>query len=235
MRAKVTAAIAIFSAILAGCTQTTPTFQTGKDAELTFDGLTRLDGTVMDVAWARKDIDLTGYRKVMLQNAGVEFRPVSGPYSGRAGTTSIRRSGQSVFPMDEATQELVIQTLSIAFREELAQSTVFEIVDEPGPDVLLVRGGLLDVISNVPPDTIGRSRNFLSRVGEATLVLEVRDSESKTVYARGVDRRAAEQSGGMGMESNTVTNRAQVRRLGKRWGQTLREALDALLTGETAS
>jgi len=112
--------------------------------------------------------------------------------------------------------------------EELAKSTVFEIVDEPAPDVLLVVGGLLDVVSRVPPETVGRSRIFIDRVGEATLILEVRDSVSNTIIARAVDRRAAE-SGMEMMESSRPRNRAEVRRLGRRWGGLLRNGLEQMI------
>ena len=96
-----------------------------------------------------------------------------------------------------------------------------------------VVGGLLDVVSRVPPDTVGRSRIWIESVGEATLVLEVRDSQSNAIFARAVDRRAAERNQQL-MESNTVTNRAEVRRLGRRWGGMLREGLEALLTADGA-
>ena len=95
------------TAALAACSSTA-TFQTGPDAEMTHDGLTRMDNTVLDAVWARTDIDVVGYKKVMLEGLGVEFRPVTGPYSGRGGTSSsaMRRSSQSTFPMDAETQQL---------------------------------------------------------------------------------------------------------------------------------
>lgn len=48
--------ILAFFALSAGWTST-PEFQSGPDAEVTHDGLTRLDKTVMDVVWAKLDID----------------------------------------------------------------------------------------------------------------------------------------------------------------------------------
>ena len=96
---KITSRLAMLLslAVFAGCAPT-PTFQEGPDAEVTHDGLTRMDGTIMDVVWARTDIDLTGYSKVMFDGVGVEFREVSGPYSGRAGTgtSAARRSNQTI-------------------------------------------------------------------------------------------------------------------------------------------
>jgi hypothetical protein len=215
----------------AGCSPT-PTIQTGADAEVSFDGLNRVDGTIMDAVWVLKGADLTAYRKIRLEGIGVEFRPVTGPYSGRAGTTNSITRGSSAgpFPLDEATQEVFIAEIAAAFTEELGQSDTFEIVDESGPDVLLVRAGLLDVVSMVPPDTVGRSDIFIQRVGEATLVLELRDSESKAIFLRAVDRRAAQRGGNQMTRSTSVTNRAEVRRLGQHWAGLVREGLDTILT-----
>jgi hypothetical protein len=63
------------------------------------------------------------------------------------------------------------------------------------------------------------------------LVLEIRDSMSNAIYARAIDRRAAQRMGQM-MESNRVTNRAEVRRLGRRWGELLRNGLEAMLSAD---
>lgn len=216
------------SLIATGCTST-PTFQTGEDAELTYDGLTRMQGTIMDVVWARTDIDLTAYSKIMFNNVGIEYREVSGPASGRGGTTTTMRMNQTEFRLDEATRELFEAEITGAFREEMATSEVFEIVEEAGPDVLLIVGGLLDVVSRVPPERVGRSRVFLDSVGEATLILEIRGSMSNSIYARAADRRAAAASGPM-RESNRATNRAEVRRLGRRWAGILRAGLETLMT-----
>ena len=63
------------------------------------------------------------------------------------------------------------------------------------------------------------------------MVLEIRDSMSNAIYARAIDRRAAQRMGQM-MESNRVTNRAEVRRLGRRWGELLRNGLEAMLSAD---
>lgn len=229
MNKNLTLTAALLLLVAAGCSSA-PAFQQGEDAELTHDGLTRIDNTVMDAVWARTDIDIRGVTKIMFEGVGVEYRAVSGPYSGRAGTTSVRRSSQTEFQLDAETRALFEQEIRSAFLEEMGRSNVFTIVDEPGPDVLLIRGGLLDVISRVPPETVGRSRMFIDRVGEATLVLEIRDSESNAILVRAVDRRAAERTGQQMVESNRATNRAEVRRLGRRWATILSSGLERLLT-----
>jgi hypothetical protein len=232
MNKSIVATLFALAALSTGCTST-PEFQSGPDAEVTYDGLTRLDKTVMDVVWARTDIDLSGYSKIMLEGVGVEFRPVDGPYSGRAGTSTTRSSSsRSEFQLDDATKKLVVKEISGAFTEELAQSDKYEIVDVAGPDVLLLRAGLLDVISRVPPSTVGRSSIYLDSVGEATLVMELHDSTSDAILIRAIDRRAAETRTGSVTESNPVTNRAEIRRLGRRWASIIRSGIETLISGE---
>jgi hypothetical protein len=160
---------------------------------------------------------MSGYSKIMLQGAGIEYRP--------GGTRSRSRGGP--YEVTEEQKARFEQVVSEAFREEMARSERFEIVDEPGPDVLLIRGALLDVVSYVPPDDVaGRVEVYLSSVGEATLVIEIRDSITNAIMARAIDRGAAEDTSRM-FNSNRVTNRAEVRRLVQRWARALREGLEA--------
>lgn len=226
MKTKVITVLAA-TAMFAGCSST-PEFQTGPDAETTFDGLTRLDRTIMDAVWARQDADVSNITGVRFIGLGVEYRNVDGPYSGRAGTTSsTARRGHSEFQLDEATRALFEEEIRGAFLEEISRSTVFDVVEEPGPTVLDVHIGLLDVVSRVPPETVGRSRIFIDSVGDATLVLEITDSISGTTIARAIDRRAAGSS--TASESTPPRNRAEVRRLGRRWGAMIRDGIEAMI------
>ncbi len=209
--------------LVAGCTTSTPTIDTSDDAEATFDGLYPVQDGRADQAWMRPDVDLSKYSKIRLQGVGVQYRP-----GGESGRTYASRTNADHYEVTEEQRAAFEEVMREAFREELAQSKHFTIVDENGPDVLLIRGGLLDVVSYVPPDPIGRGRVFLSSVGEATLVLEISDSITQTALARVVDRRAAEDMSGQLREANRVTNRTEVRRLAKYWGTRLRESLDDL-------
>jgi len=126
----------------------------------------------------------------------------------------------------EAQRERLLATVREAFLKELGKSTRFTLVDEPGPDVLMIRGALLDVVSFVPPDTAGRSEVFLSSVGEATLVLEVRDSITHAIFARAADRDAAASMSGTLQRSSRGLNATEVRQMVERWARSLREALE---------
>lgn len=207
-------------ALVAACATSTPTLDTSSEAELSFDGLYPIKGGSADAAWMRQGADISKYSKIMLQGVGIEYRP-----GGESGRLYHARSSADHFEITDQQKAKLVQVMRDAFRDELGRSERFTIVDEPGPDVLLIRGGLLDVVSFVPPEPVGRSEIYLSRVGEATLVLEIRDSVSEAVIARAVDRRAAEDSLGFN-ESNRVNNAAEVRRMAKTWARLLRERLD---------
>jgi len=212
----------IFAIVVVGCETAPPTIQTGPEAELSFDGLHKVDNSQADAAWARPDFDISGYTKIMPLSAGIEYRQVKD-----RGRSSIARSQGGPYFIDDKARARFEELVSEVFTEELKKIERFEIVDEPGPDVLVVVGGLLDVVSYVPPDPVGgRSYVYLSSVGDATLVLELRDSETGTILARSIDRRAAEPIGATLQDSNRVSNAAEVRRLIRHWASRLREGLD---------
>lgn len=128
--------------------------------------------------------------------------------------------------MSQAAQTRLVEIMRKAFETELSRSEHFELTDEVGPDVLTVWGGLLDVVSFIPPQRAGRDNLFLSRVGEATLVIELRDSETNATLMRIMDRQAVNRPMGDVRVSNTVTNSADVRRLANRWARLFRQRLD---------
>ena len=216
--------------VLVGCETAPPTIQTGPDAELSFDGLHLVDNSRADLAWARPDFNLASYTKIWPVGAGVEYRQVR----NRGSSTMANSRGGPYFINDKARGQFE-ELVGEIFKEELQKVEQYELVDGPGPDVLMIRGALLDVTSMVPPEPVGsRSIVFLSNIADATLVLELRDSETGTILARSVDRRAAETIGGTFRRSNSVSNSAEVRRLIRFWATRLREGLDGFAQ-ETAS
>lgn len=213
------AVLGVFSAEAPG----KPKLETGQDAEITHDGLYRVDKTVMDAAWVKPDLDLTPYKKLLIGAAGMSFKPVDD--EGQRWWPG--RSDQTEFPISEENKVRLQEEMGKAFLEELADLRRYEIVGEPGEGVLLLAVALIDVVSSVPPvdECIGRCDVYLSSVGEATLVLELRDSVTNEVLARAADRRAAEQQG-WPIEANSVTVWPEVERLAHAWGKQVRKRLD---------
>jgi hypothetical protein len=216
--------------LLVACSSAPPTIEQGPDAEVTYDGLHKVDNARFAQAWADPDIDYSVYNKIMPGEAFFEFRAVKKSSKSSLQTT---RSSENEYWIDDEDKQKLIDEVTAIFREELGKSTRFTITTEPGPDVLMIRGGLHDIVSNVPPELIGRGDIYLDSVGEATLILEGIDSMSGETIFRAMERRSAERPGGSGapgtmMVSNTVTTWAEVRRLARRWATALREGLDSI-------
>ena len=217
-------AILALATLIVGCAAQEPSIQQGPDAEKTFDGLVRIDNGRFKDSWADPDIDFSRYNKIMVGKAVFEFRAVKDTGS----STSMRRNNQSEFYISDKNKEKLIETVTEVFREELNKSENFTESESAGPDVLVIVGAMHDIVSYVPPDMIGRGDIYLSSVGEATMILEARDSLGGETIYRAVDRRAAEQAGGYGTISNSVTNTAEVRRMAQRWATRLREGMDSI-------
>jgi hypothetical protein len=200
-----------------------PRIETGPDAEVTHDGLVRVQKSVVDAAWVKPTFDLTPYKKLMVVSQGIAFRKLE-PVS------DFQARNETQFPVKEENKERLSRELKTAFETELAKLERYELVSAPGPDVLLLVGTIIDVVSNIPPDIdsarFGRGGVYLTSVGEATLVMELRDSESGEILGRVADRRAAESP--FAFEVNNVTAWTEVRRLGSYWASLLRRRLEEI-------
>jgi hypothetical protein len=194
----------------------------------TYDGMVPVRDSGMKEAWVKPDIDLSRYERMLLLPVEVQFRAVR-----PAALSAVGRSQDREFPLRPVDQQRLVDIVTEVFREELAKSRHLALVTEPGPDVLMVRASLLDIVSKVPPEEAGRSEIFLDEIGAATLVLELQDSQSGETLARAVDRRAADPVDYTGTNVSRVTSVTawtEVRRVARRWASTVTQRIDQLHT-----
>lgn len=209
--------------IIAGCATQEPTVQTGPNAETTFDGLVRIDNARFAAAWIDPEIDIRQYNKIIPGAAEFEFRAAQ-----KVSASTARNTNKREFWISDANKQRLTELVSDVFTEELQRSEHFTLVEEPGPDTLIIHGALHDIVSKVPPQDVGRSEVWLRSLGEATLIIELRDSLSNEVIYRAVERRAIENAGQQMTRANTATSWAEVRRWARRWAVRLREGLDSV-------
>lgn len=179
--------------------------------------------------WVHPDADMSQYSKLYLWNSVFQFREGGDTKTGTEITRS--RGNQGPFAVDEKDQERFKQLVNDAVVKVLAGSKMFEVVEEVGPDTLIVRGAVLDIISNVPPNVASTRTNVhLTSVGEATIVFELIDSETGVIQARVAERRNIQAWGRMHQVSTTPTTSATVWNEVKLWAtaeaQTLRRELE---------
>jgi hypothetical protein len=188
--------------------------------DVTEDGLARVDIRGVHAAYRRPGADLNKYRKVMLDPVQVAFDPDWDPK--RTGST-LRLSAED----RERIRLELAELFTEVFSKELTKDGGPPLVTSAGPDVLRLSTGLADVYVNAPDtNEPGRSRTYVMSAGSATLVAEVRDSESGAIIGRLFDRREA--GAGMLQWSGSAQNSAEARRMFTHWAQLFRERFDAV-------
>lgn len=182
------------------------------DAPESWDGLVQVKPRRMDAAYLLPGADFRSYTKVMIDPTQVAFQK-----DWQKRMNQDRRASDRVD--DQQAQKILAAAranFDDVFVDEFTKAG-YTIVREPGPDVLRVSTAVIDLYVNAPDTmTAGRTYSFTTEAGEATLILEVRDSLSGALLGRAVDRR--ETQGGARMQlSTSVTNQVEFRALFRRW------------------
>lgn len=186
-----------------------------------WDGLVEVNARQMDAAFLAPGADFRPFGKVMLDKPEAAFR--------QNWLRDVNRGMRGTGRVTEADAARILEAVQTdttdIFAEEFRRGG-YEVVTTPGPDVLRVRTGILDLVVNAP-DVSGsaRSRTFTANAGEATLVLEARESLGAGLLARAVDRRETRRIAG---QANRVTNTADFRQLARDWARISVRQLDTL-------
>lgn len=176
-------------------------------------------------------VDFSNYDKLFLGDAFFDYRDV-GPAPRSRGYSSLS-SSRSVFGISDADRETFEQIVDEAFMKEIVKGKNFTVTDTIDEKTIIMRGAVVDIVSRVPPEFIGRSEIYLASVGEATLVLEFLDGKTGDVLAR-VSERGVIGRGRIDMFSmpaNSVTVRAEVARWASNAARKLRSELDTAIGG----
>ncbi len=211
---------AVVAYALIAATATTALAQEG-DATISFDGLERVEDSTLAIAYIDPEADFSVFKRVAILEPKVAFRS-----NWQRDQNRSRRRNISARDMERIKAD-VASLFKEVFTERLEADDGFEVVDVADYDVLLLRPAIIDLDINVPDrSTAGRSRTFTTSAGAATLYIELFDSVNGTIIGRAADRRTARSSGGRVSWSSGVTNRADARRMFRRWADVLRGFLD---------
>lgn len=189
-----------------------------------WDGLVEVKAKRMDAVYLLPGADFRPYTRLMIDPTQVAFQKDWVKEQNRERVSPSRRVTES-----DAAEILAAARSNFddIFREAF-QKAGYTVVTAPGPDVLRVATAVVNLYLNAP-DTMspGRSRTYTANAGEATLVIEVRDSSTGALLGRVLDRRETTESG-YAQLSNSVTNLADFRALFKQWAGTAAKGLEEL-------
>jgi len=183
-----------------------------EDAPGSWDGLVEVKAKRMDAAYLMPGADFRPYAKLMIDPTEAAFKKDWMRSINTQRSLSDRVTEQDAQKILAAARTNFDDIFAEAFRQ-----AGYEIVATPGPDVLRVSTAVIDLYVNAP-DTMsaGRSYSFTMEAGEATLVIEVRDSMTGALMGRVLDRRETRNTGRLQM-TTSVSNQAEFRSLFKQW------------------
>ncbi len=200
--------------------------------------LVEVDGSFSET-FVMPGVNFGDFDKVYFWEAQFEYRDV-GPASKTRST--MLHTHKREFGISEEDRQKFEEIVAEAFHKEISrakQFTVVDSIDDIDSATLILRGALLDVISQVPPEMIGRSDVYLSSVGAATFAMEFIDARTGGVVALVAERRAIEtlnsRSGMAGIPANSASVMGDIRRWSGDLARRLRSRLDkAIKEGKTA-
>jgi Protein of unknown function (DUF3313) len=189
------------------------------DELMSGQGLQKTKVKGIDLAYARPGASLAAYKRVMIDPVDVQFDPSWDPV----------RTGSLIKLGSEEREKIRTGVARIVYDEfvkALQAKSTYQIVTEPGPDVLRVKASIVNLYVNAP-DSAGasRSRTWVSSAGRMTLQSALSDAASGQLLALVVDRREAGNSGRMQL-SSSVLDEGEAEAVAADWARILRKALD---------
>jgi hypothetical protein len=189
--------------------------------KVTEDGLELKKETKQRLVYVRPGATFTQYNRVALLECYVEFsKSWLRDYNNSVRELSAKISEQD---LERAKKDLSTQFGKI-FTEELTKGG-YQVTDQGGPDVLVLRPALINIQVSAPDlMTPGRSVTYAESSGQMTLYLELWDNTANTILARVLDTRA--DSTAFGERKSSVTNKADADQLLRAWATELHKKLD---------
>jgi hypothetical protein len=181
----------------------------------TWDGLLKIQSKFFDVAYVAPGADFRAYNKVMVDPAEAAFRKNwQKKYNNSTIGVSNRITDKEAQEALTAIQDGFTDVFSDAYAE-----AGFQVVTEPGPDVLRLRTAVFNIDVQAPEQMTGsRSYSYSAETGTAALMLEARDSMSGAILARAVDHREIGDTGFM-MRRTKMSNRVDFEREFRFWAK----------------
>ena len=182
-------------------------------APASWDGLVLVPSKRTDLLYLQPGADFSGYTKVKIDRPEVAFhKNWQRDYNRDTRSLSSRVSDADV----QGVISKAVDAADDIFRQAWSKGG-YTVVEQPGPDVLRVKTGVLNIRVSAPDRSTTRMMSFSNEAGTATLFVEARDSLTGALLGRAVDQQVVGDS--MSTWRTRASNRADFRDVIERWAQ----------------
>jgi Protein of unknown function (DUF3313) len=179
-----------------------------------WDGLAQVKSKRLDLVYLQPGADFRAYSKVILEPTEIAFaKNWQRDYNRSTRNLSSRVSDADI--QDAITKG--VKAADDIFAKAWTKGG-YAVVTQPGPDVLRVKTGVVNITVNAPDQPVaGRSYNFAGEAGYATLFVEARDSQTGALLGRAVDQGIAGDNSAAWRTASS--NRSDFRDLAQHWAE----------------
>ena len=215
-------AVLCLSILVAACASSPPSDPKLSDSDIILGNLHRVKNAQVGVAYLDPEADFSRFQQVLLDPLDMSRTEIVQP----------NRTTSAVARRDTVLTERNIENIQAAFADvftrELQETGDFEIVTEPGPNVLRISATVTQIAPTAPGDNprsraSGRVRVWTEGAGQMAIAFGFSDSETNEVLAVVKDARRGSPTWGV---NNSVTNLSDVRFMFARWARMIRARLD---------
>jgi hypothetical protein len=197
--------------------------QARKEAPTEWDGLTRVKSKRLEFVYLAPDADFRPYTKVSLDPTEIAFRK---NWQRDYNSTKMGLTGRV---NDSDVQRVIAEggkAASAIFAQAFTEGG-YPVTAAPAADVIRIRTAIVNLTVSAPDmRTAGRSTTYAQEAGQASLIVEARDSMTGALLGRAVDHRLAGDTGAW--MRNSVTNKGDFRVLVKQWAKNAVVGLNTL-------
>jgi len=187
------------------------------------EGLVKAKSKKLDAVYLLPGVDFHVYPKLIIDPVQVSFHKDWMKEMNRARGVSGR--------IDDSDAQKIAEAMRSGFEDVFAaafKAKGYEIVAMPGRDVLRLSPAVVNLYLNAPaPAQAGVTRTYAVEAGEATLVLQARDSMTGALVGVAVDR-SETRNLGRPVITTSASNRADFEDLFKRWSVICANGLEEL-------
>jgi len=211
--------VALAASVVMGCNSTNPT----NAPQVSPEGMELSVSTRSTIAYKKEGVDFSEYDKVQILPSVVAFKKNwKRDFNRDQSSLSTRIGDKEVMRIKTSVAALFDEV----FKEEFGKGAKFPIVDEVSSNTLVIRPAVVDLDVTAPDlQTAVNMKSFSSDAGQATLFLELYDGVSGEILARILIASVAGDNG-YNQWATRVSNRADAKRMIRKWAKALRTKYD---------
>jgi hypothetical protein len=205
-------------AMLAAC-QAAPVEDAGSERpQVNYEGMATVESRRFDIAQVRPKTDFSVYSRIQLATPEIAYRRPD--------------RAKREFPLSQDQRNSFSKLVSEAFEKEFSKLQRLQAADAPGPETLTLVVRVQDISARIESRSVGRAGRAaaaMETAAEAIIVIELRDSQSNEILARGVDAGATRGAALRGTDGKPLTRFESAEKVVEKWAAKARAGLETLL------